>query len=166
MLTLRPLASSDIDVIKSWPQYPEEFAGLDYALRNDGWLDHYGTGSGSDILVAVDDGEIVGFSILTRDDGSCPEFRIALHPAKIGKGYGRELTRLTIARGFSEGARSIRLIVRRNNFRAQKLYGQLGFDVTGECCENVQGKPVEFFRMELSRDEFYKRNGKVTVHVE
>jgi len=160
MFTIRPLAPADSTVIKSWPRYPEEFSGLDYALRNDGWLDHYPAGSGSDIFVGEECGEMVGFSILTRDNGNCPEFRIALHPAQLGRGYGRALTRRTLSWGFSRaGFCCIRLIVRKNNFRAQKLYEELGFTWTGECCEDICGEPVDFYRMELSRAAFYQRNG-------
>jgi len=156
MFTLRPLRPDDISLIKSWPPYPEEFSELDYSLRNDGWLDHYGPGSGSEILVGEDEGVLVGFSILTRDNGRCPEFRIALHPEKLGRGYGSALTRRTLAHGFSlQDYSCIRLIVRRNNLRAQKLYERLGFRRTGECVEEVQGKPVAFYRMEISRGEFY-----------
>ena len=156
MLTLRPLTPADAAAIKSWPRYPEEFHELDYALRNDGWLDHYVPGGSSDIFIGEDDGDPVGFSILTQNDGRCPEFRIAIHPEKLGKGYGRTLTRLTLAHGFSRtNCSCIRLIVRKNNERAQKLYEELRFQRTGECIEDVQGKPVAFYRMELSRDRFY-----------
>jgi diamine N-acetyltransferase len=157
MLTLRNLRSDDIAIIKSWPHYPAEFSDLDYALRDDGWLDHYPAGVDTVILVAEDQKGLIGFSILSRDEGKCPEFRIALHPEKIGKGLGNELTHLTLAYGFSSlDFGCIRLIVRKNNHRAQKLYKELFFQYAGECTEDVQGKPVDFFRMEISREKFLK----------
>ena len=158
MLTLRNLRPYEIAVIKSWPHYPPEFSDLDYALRDDGWLDHYPAGIATVILAAEDQTGLIGFSILSREEGKCPEFRIALHPEKTGKGLGKELTLLTLAHGFSVlGFTCIRLIVRKNNYRAQKLYNELLFRYAGECIEAVKGKPVEFFRMEISSEEFLKR---------
>jgi diamine N-acetyltransferase len=161
MITFRPLAPGDIPVVKSWTPYPEEFSELDYSLRDDGWLDHYRPGVGTEIFVGEDSTGIVGFTILTREDGICPEFRIALNPEKLGQGNGRTLTGLTLVQAFSRAdCPCVRLIVRRNNLRAQTLYDQLGFQRTGECVEDVQGKPVAFYRMELSRGNFHGVNQK------
>ncbi len=155
MISLRPLNESDISVIKSWPPYPPEFSGLDYALRDSGWLDEYVGKAGTEIFVAEDAGKIVGFSMLSGEADGCAEFRIALHPERVGKGLGKEIALLTLRRGFSHPEiRSIRLIVRKTNFRAQMLYTTLGFQTVGECTEEVQGKPVEFYRMTISRDVF------------
>ena len=154
-LTLRLLNSSDIPVIKSWPPYPKEFSGLDYALRDDGWLDHRTPDTGSMIFVGEINSEPIGFSILTRESGTCPEFLIAIHPDCLGKGYGRELTCRTLAHGFFQlGFSCIRLIVRKNNYRAQKLYEDLGFVRAGECVETIQGNEIEFYRMELTKQSF------------
>ena len=65
MLTLRMLKPDDIQIIKSCPPYPPESAELDYALRDGGWLDEYGTKTGTEIMVAEEQGEMVGFSILS-----------------------------------------------------------------------------------------------------
>jgi len=155
MITLHPLAGPDISVIKSWPPYPAEFAGLDYALRDSGWLDEYATKPGTEFFVARENGEMVGFSLLSGESGGCAEFRIALHPEWVGRGRGKEIALLTLWHGFSRNeTRAIRLIVRKTNPRAQKLYASLGFENAGECIEEVQGIPVEFYRMAISRDRF------------
>ena len=100
MISLRPLQEPDISIIKSWPSYPAEFSGLDYALRDRGWLDEYVGKKGTEIFVAEDSGTLVGFSILTCEKGGSAEFRIALHPEWVGHGLGKTITRLTLPAGF------------------------------------------------------------------
>jgi len=155
MIVLRPVTPEDIRSIKGWPQYPAEFRDLDYALRDDGWLDEYGNRDDADILIADDAGEIAGFSIISRETGGKAEFRIALHPSRLGQGIGGVIARLSLAHGFFDpDIRTIRLIVRKNNPRAGRLYETLNFRKTGECTEEIQGKPVEFYTMEIDRKTF------------
>jgi len=157
MLTLRLITRNDIAIIRGWPPYPPEFRDLDYALREEGWLDEYWQKTGAEILVADDDGEIAGFSIIAREPGGNAEFRIALHPERLGQGIGKTITRLSLVHGFSSTATTtVRLIVRKNNPRAERLYEQLHFRHTGECTEVVQGNAVEFWRMEIDRDTFLR----------
>ncbi|MEN6611064.1 MAG: GNAT family N-acetyltransferase [Methanoregulaceae archaeon] len=161
MVTLRALAPSDIPVIKAWPAYPDEFLDLDYALRDGGWLDTYGARADTRILVAESDGCLVGFSILTDNEGESAEFRIALHPSRIGTGFGKNLALLTLASGFScPDTLRIQLIVRKNNPRARRLYERIGFAPAGECSKEIAGRSVGFYRMEIERDRFYEVNQK------
>ncbi|HOX35514.1 MAG TPA: N-acetyltransferase [Methanoregulaceae archaeon] len=155
MIALRPLTPSDIPCIRAWPPYPAEFRELEYAIRDGGWLDEYRTKSGTDIFIADDEGEILGFSLISRGPGGVAEFRIALHPRRLGQGIGKTVARLTLGHAFSDpGIRAVRLIVRKTNPRAQRLYEALQFKKTGECTEDIQGKPVEFFAMEIDREKF------------
>jgi len=160
MITLRLLTDADVPEIKSWPAYPPEFAGLDYSLRDGGWLDMYRNDPHNGIFVAADECGIVGFSLLLRDHDGPPELLVALRPDRIGGGLGKTVVRLTLAEGFSRGGTGrIRLIVRKNNLRAQALYDSLHFVRTGELTREVQGVPVEFFAMEITRADF-TRGGK------
>ncbi len=155
MISLRPLQKSDISIIKAWPPYPAEFSGLDYTLRDSGWLGEYVEKAGTELFIAEDSDTIVGFSILSCEIGGSAEFRIALHPERVGHGLGKTITLLTLRHGFSHpDIWSIRLIVRKTNLRAQKLYSSLSFQIVGECTEDIQGKPVEFYQMIISRDQF------------
>jgi diamine N-acetyltransferase len=159
MTTLRPCTHNDIAIIQGWPPYPPEFRDLDYALREDGWLDEYRQKNGADILIADDGGTIAGFSIIVREPGGRAEFRIALHPEKLGQGRGKTITHLSLVHGFSDTAtNTIRLIVRKNNPRAERLYKELHFRQTGECIKEIQGKPVEFYQMEIDRNTFCEGN--------
>jgi len=167
MVALRPLSCGDIPVIKGWPSYPAEFAMLDYCHKDGGWLDTYGKDEKNAVFVAADGGEIVGFSLLLEEKSASPEFMVALRPDRLGTGLGRTVAQLTLAAGFSRPeVTHIRLIVRKNNFRAQALYASLGFARTGEMTKEVQGVPVDFFCMEISRGEFYRKERmKETVPV-
>ncbi|HXX54540.1 MAG TPA: GNAT family protein [Methanoregula sp.] len=160
MIALRPVTPHDIAAIKQWPPYPPEFRDLDYALRDDGWLDEYAKKAGAEILIADDDGKVAGFSIIAEEPGGSSEFRIALHPELLGKGTGGTIAALTLAHGFSDPAtRIIHLIVRKNNPRAKRLYERLHFRTAGECVRDVQGRPVAFYRMEIDRAAFLKEEG-------
>ena len=83
MITLRPLQPEDIPLIRSWPPYPQEFGMLDYALRDNGWIDEYRERDNTEILVAEDECGLVGFSPLSAKTDTCAEFRIALHPGRL-----------------------------------------------------------------------------------
>jgi diamine N-acetyltransferase len=155
MITLRPLGEEDIPFIKIWPSYPPEFAMLDYSLRDGGWLDEYGGRRGTEILVAEDEDGMIGFSILAKKDDCSAEFRIALHPHRLGQGLGRPVVLLVLSHGFLDaGRKKITLIVRKNNPRAQRLYESLRFRSCGECTELVNGENVPFKKMEIDRETF------------
>ncbi|MCK9580784.1 MAG: GNAT family N-acetyltransferase [Methanoregula sp.] len=159
MITLRPILDEDIRLIKSWPQYPPEFSDLDYSLRDGGWLDEYWKKPQTAILVAMDQGEVIGFSVLSRDSPGKKEFRIALHPHRIGAGKGKTILCRTLEYCFADmTVTSVRLIVRKNNLRAQKLYTSVKFQPTGECTEEIQGKTIPFFMMEIDRRTFFLEN--------
>ncbi|PKL70416.1 MAG: N-acetyltransferase [Methanomicrobiales archaeon HGW-Methanomicrobiales-1] len=156
MIALRKFTDEDIPGIKSWPPYPPEFSELDYSLRDGGWLDEYRTKAGTNIFVVTDPSGLAGFSIITKEDTGIAEFRIALHPDNLGKGIGKTATLLTLQQGFSDpDITRIRLIVRKNNPRARKLYETLRFRHTGECISVVNGKNVEFFTMVIDRKTFF-----------
>jgi diamine N-acetyltransferase len=107
MISLRTLNEQDISIIKSWPPYPAEFFGPDYTLRDNGWPDKYTGKAGSEILVAEDAGTIAGFSILSRKADGCAEFRIALHPERVGHGLGKTIALFTNRQRLSLGTFNI-----------------------------------------------------------
>jgi len=159
MIRYRNIRIEDIPAVKAWPPYPPEFAGLDYSLRDGGWLDEYYPRPGTDIIVAEQAGAMAGFAILAREPPATAEFRIALHPEKLGQGLGKALTRMMLLHGFTKpDISTIRLIVRKNNLRARKLYQDLHFRHTGECTEKIQGDEVAFDRMELERSVFLEES--------
>jgi diamine N-acetyltransferase len=159
MISYRNIRIEDIPAVKAWPPYPQEFAGLDYSLRDGGWLDEYYPRPHTDIIVAEKAGDMAGFAILAREPPATAELRIALHPEKLGQGLGTALARMALLHGFTKPEiDTIRLIVRKNNPRAQKLYQTLRFRTTGECIEEIQGEEIAFDKMELDKRTFMEES--------
>jgi diamine N-acetyltransferase len=93
----------------------------------------------------------VGFSLLTDITASSAEFYIALHPDKTGRGIGRQLTEGTLRFAFDTlKPNRVYLKVRKWHSRGIELYKHVGFAVTGQKEEYVQGNVVEFYVMEIS----------------
>ena len=88
MLRIRPLQSSDIDIIKRWPPYVGDMEQMDFALREGGWLDEFRLRPGTFAYVAEQDAEPVAFTMLAGTDASDAEFRIAVRADRTGQGLG------------------------------------------------------------------------------
>lgn len=155
MIKLRPIRPEDISGIKNWPPYGNGFEQMDYALREHGWLDEFGGRSKTWIYAVELNNQVIGFSLLSVTAGEEAEFRIAIHPAWTGKGLGREVALATLKNGFRQlNLARIRLIVRKNNLRASKLYKSIGFAATGESVHTIQSKDIEFIDMDMTREQF------------
>ena len=151
MIKLRMLEAADLATIQNWPSYPPEFEDLDYALRSNGWLAKFSDQPDTWIYIAEQEREIIAFSILSKTNKSDAEFRIALRPDKIGLGIGNTIVSMTLHAGFTEiGLSRIHLVVRKNNARAIGLYKRIGFIKYGDCVQNVNGKLVNFYAMDIS----------------
>ncbi|HWQ19556.1 MAG TPA: GNAT family N-acetyltransferase [Methanotrichaceae archaeon] len=156
-MKLREMSLDDMAIIKGWPAYPDEFEDLDYALREEGWIDEFSGKAGTTIFTGEENKIIAGFTILSKDSsiGTLAEFRIAINPAMLGLGLGKELARMTLKKGFQElRLNKIYLIVRKNNRRAKQLYERLGFRYSGECQKEIHGMIVDLFEMTLEKENF------------
>ena len=159
MITLRPLTQDDVPRIMAWPAYEGDMAQMDYALRGGGWLAEYRDKPAARLFGAELEGALVAFTMLVPESGGDAEIRIAIRPDHTGRGLGGEIMALTMGVGFRElGLGRIHLIVRKNNFRGISLYRRLGFHPTGELVKEIQGTAVDFYCMELGRDEFLAQN--------
>jgi diamine N-acetyltransferase len=155
MVALKSISREDIALIQGWPPYPAHLADLDYALRREGWLDQFVESPTTRRLAAWDGDELVGFSILTQIADGAAEFYIALHPERIGRGIGREVTKRTLCFGFEQlGLSRIYLKVRDWHRRAISLYESIGFQKSGVCVEEVQSQAVRFVTMEIHKTLF------------
>jgi len=114
MIALRSIFPGDIAKIKKWPPYRGGFEQMDYALRDNGWLDEFRDRDDTRIFAAELNERLVGFSLLSTAAAGDAEFRIAIHPKWTGKGLGTEVTRATLQAGFGRQALSrVHLIVRK-----------------------------------------------------
>lgn len=155
MPVLRALREDDVAGVNGWPPYPGDMAQMDYALREEGWLDECRARPDAFVYAVEEGDDLIGFTILLRTGAAEAEFRIALRPDKTGIGIGEGITRQTLQIGFEEHRFSrIHLIVRKNNGRGIRLYQRVGFVDRGECRREIQGVPVDFRLMEISREEF------------
>ncbi len=149
-MRISPLTADDARTILAWPPYPSEFDALDYALREHGWLNQFPEIAGNHRYGGWINGELVGFSILTQTAPGEAEFYIALNPHKIGHGFGKELTRKILAKGFQDlGFERIHLKVRSWHSRGIHLYEQVGFCKVGEVEMEIMGKKDRFIVMEI-----------------
>jgi diamine N-acetyltransferase len=152
MIVLRYVDDNDRKTVRQWPPYPPDFADLDYALRVGGWLDAYREKPDTVCFAVEVDGDLIGFTILSRTGDGEAEFRIALHPERTGGGLGGRISELTLEKGFGElGYDRIHLIVRKANPRAASVYRRIGFTETGSCVKTIDGKLVELLIMEKFR---------------
>jgi diamine N-acetyltransferase len=158
MIRLRPIRPEDIADIKNWPPYSGGFMQMDYALRDNGWIDEFREKANARLYAATLNNRLIGFSLLSVTTERDAEFRIAIHPDRTGKGLGREVALATLETGFRHlNLDRIHLIVRKNNPRAARLYTSIGFDVIGKSVHAVQGKDIEFVDMDMSREQFDSR---------
>jgi len=83
------------------------------------------------LVVAEEQGvggaRIVGYSCAWRVVDEIHLLNVAVHPARRGRGLGRELVERVLQEASSAGARTVLLEVRAGNRPARRLYGRLGF---------------------------------------
>ena len=128
---------------------------MDYAIRENGWLDEYRVRPMTWIYVAILNKQTIGFSLLSTTADGEAEFRIAIHPKWIGKGLGKEIAFATLEKGFCQlNLTLIHLIVRKENQVAFKLYKSLGFIRSGESTHIIREEVIEFIDMDISREAF------------
>ncbi len=155
MIKLRPIRTEDTAEIKNWPVYVDGFEQMDYALRDNGWIDEFWNRPNTWIYIAEVNGQIIGFSLLSITADREAEFRIAVHPHGTGKGLGKQVALATLNTGFRQlNLKKIHLIVRKNNGPAAKLYESIGFTKSGESIHTIQGKRIVFFDMGIPIEKF------------
>lgn len=129
---------------------------MDYALRDGGWLDEFANKPKTWIYVVLYENKMAGFSLLSCLVERIAEFRIAVHPSLTGKGIGRRIAHATLETGFRKLLMDrIYLIVRKNNHPAMKLYESLGFKKIRESVHTIQGQSIEFFDMDITREDYF-----------
>ena len=156
---IRQLDDADVTEIRTWPQYKGEFKPLDYALRCGGWLDIFPESAKTRRFGAWSHGKLIGFSLLTDITKESAEFYIALHPAETRQGFGRLISETVLRIAFEQMTLSrVYLKVRTWHIRAIALYKEIGFIRKGKKREKIQGGLVDFYLMEIRRDDFLQRS--------
>ncbi len=155
MIVLSIIEKTDILDIAKWPEYTGVHAQMDYAIRENGWLDSYCNNSNNYCYIVKSDGVRIGFSLLMLNGPSEAEFRIVIHPNFLGSGHGGKIIHRTLQIGFLDHKlKSINLIVRKNNSIAKRLYLKHGFILSGEKKEIIQGECIDFYIMKIYTANF------------
>ena len=110
-------------------------------------------------LVALDEGEVVGWCDVCRDHwpvhAHCGTLGMGLLPAYRGKGLGRRLMEAALAAAHEEGFVRVELTAHADNLRAIALYEKLGFQREGVKRDSVcfDGRFVDSLIMALIDQE-------------
>jgi RimJ/RimL family protein N-acetyltransferase len=152
VVVVRPLTATDVEAVRSWPPYTGRLHVLDYALRENGWLDQFPASATNGRWGAWRAGELVGFALLTDIQNHAAEFYLAVHPDRFREGLGREITRKVLDLGTKQlGLTRIYLRVRDWHKASLALFKSVGFrQLPGEQVDIVNGAPVTFFKMEYT----------------
>jgi len=104
-------------------------------------------------VVAVADGEIVGYAGLAAAADQADVQTIGVRTAFQGRGLGAALLTELLDEAVRRSCSAVFLEVRADNPRAQKLYEQFGFDVVGVRKRYYQPSGVDaiVMRLELKR---------------
>jgi ribosomal-protein-alanine N-acetyltransferase len=124
MGTFRPASAHDLHLLR----------GLETAcFGRDAWSEEAlrgeldGVPDTRYVLVAEDDGSVIGYASLLAIAGTADVQRIAVHPNAWRHGVGRELLRALLDEARRRGCLEALLEVRADNQGAIKLYEEFGF---------------------------------------
>jgi len=82
-----------------------------------------------DYVVAIDDGQVLGYGGIDVSGDVADLMTIATVPEAQGRGLGRRLLDELVRRAEGSGAEALLLEVRADNEAAKRLYGTNGFEV-------------------------------------
>lgn len=83
--------------------------------------------AGYELLVIVEDNEVAGFIMTSREAGESHILNLCVHPDFQHQGLGRKLLTAALTAAKNKGTRFVWLEVRSSNIRAIALYNQMGF---------------------------------------
>lgn len=161
------LTTRSKQTIEKWPAYKGYYARLNYALRPEtGWLSTYCATQKCKVYGGIVRNQLVGFTLLVFHDkhhqpsARIAEFFVAVHPKKLGMGYGWRLGAQTLRRAFDVlHLDKVFLRVRNDHDWGVYHYPKLGFKETcpGKLVDEVvNGKKVSFRIMTLTKKRYLK----------
>jgi RimJ/RimL family protein N-acetyltransferase len=125
------------------------------------WLSRLGS-EGTIEWVVENEGSLLGTARLHSFDEASARYAVGfLDPARLGKGYGTEVTELVLEYAFGEvGLERVTLAVLGFNERAIRCYRHSGFREVGRIPEAavIDGQRFEDIVMAVTADEFRRRS--------
>lgn len=142
-MEFRPAAADDLETIRSIARDSWETDYPDIVSREtieEGFEEWYASGElarelregDATMLLAVDDGDPVGFAhgIVSEEVGNV--LRLYVRPGARGRGVGSDLLERTAERLGDEGADRLRAMVLENNEAGRAFYRAAGFESVGD----------------------------------
>lgn len=139
---LRPYTSTHLpELTDLWvASWREAMPEIDFEARRGWFVHHFGTlidaGTLVELAFAGQDGALAGF--VTIDISSGHVDQLAVRPDQWGRGAAEAL----IYSAAAHAGRPITLEVNRENLRAVRFYGRIGFNVTGQGENPLSGRPT------------------------
>lgn len=104
------------------------------------------------LWVAEEAGQVVGMLVLWLILDEAHIATLAVHPAHRQRGIARRLLLQALRSAGQEGARQAFLEVRQSNLAAQRLYQQLGFEISGRRPRYYRDNNEDALLMTLKED--------------
>lgn len=129
---IRPMAKTDVPAIvsinnRAFAGHPEQGAMSEEGFRD---LERFDWFDASGVVVARTDRDVAGFCITKREADAVGEiYVVAVDPASIGRGIGRELTTAALRLLGERGATVAHVWTDESNRAAIGLYRSIGFRV-------------------------------------
>lgn len=140
---IRHLRSDDVDRVLRFfaalgPESRTTFAPHAFDAENAARICRTSDGIDNVRLVAVEDGEIVGYCYFESRDGQYPTVGLGIADHAQNRGLGHRLMAALVAEARRLGRPGLDLTVWKTNPRAQRVYAGAGYRVTGETANGVE----------------------------
>ena len=132
--------------IFSIPEYDLYFAEND--TTEDEWKKRLTIFETEHSYIISQDNIDIGWIMYTICDNICELDILVLSPEERNKGYGKEIFKDLFKH--NQHIKSIKLDVQQRNEHAVHFYKKIGFEITGEENQPVNGKNVPYFNMVLN----------------
>lgn len=177
MLRLRPFRTIDAKTIITWTSNPKEFymwsSGLlgGYPVSEQNLLKAVSArenNTGYFPLVTFDEEGLVGFLTIrtpSEDDKKVALGYVIVNPNKRGKGYGKEMLKLTLKFVFElYGASEVSLDVFDTNTQAYNCYKSVGFKETGKQeLLKIKEYSWNYIEMKIKSSEYKSKKQQTTL---
>jgi [ribosomal protein S18]-alanine N-acetyltransferase len=122
---LLPMTPNDVEVVLGI-----ETAAYEFPWSRGNFIDSLSADHPSRML-RDPQGHVLGYFVAMQGVDEMHLLNLTVAPAAQGRGHGRHLLRAVVELARRHGARQLWLEVRRHNERAQRIYTQFGFSVSG-----------------------------------
>ncbi len=125
-----------MEIVKAGLEHLEEICAIEESSFTDPWsrgtLSQCIQGKFAAVLVALEDGDVLGHAIFNVMADEAELYNIAVRRESRGRGVGTALLQGTMRLARQAGAERMFLEVRKSNAAAREMYRKAGFAVCGQ----------------------------------